>query len=109
MTRPSPRPCTFSKCDFAGDYEVGQLPLMLEIEQRVRGSAYGATSWTTRAQSEATAHRLGLGTGWRLLACRTVARTAEARDLPGSLSLARSRTADAANTPEGKIVIVSRR
>ena len=67
MMRPSSRPCGFSKCDFAGDYEVGQLPLMLEIERRVRGSAYGATSWTTRAQSEATAHRLGLGPGRRLL------------------------------------------
>ena len=40
---------------------------MLEIEQRVRGSAYGATSWTTRAQSEATAGRLGLAAGHALL------------------------------------------
>jgi len=40
---------------------------MLEIEQRVRGSAYGATSWTTCAQSEATVHRLGLRSGACLL------------------------------------------
>ena len=67
MARPLPRPCTGSECDFARDYEIGQSPLMLQIEQRVRGSAYGATSWATRAQSEATAHRLGLGTGQCLL------------------------------------------
>jgi SAM-dependent methyltransferase len=58
---------TESACDFARDYEIGQSPLMLEIEQRVRGSAYGATSWTTRAQAEAAAARLGLATGRRLL------------------------------------------
>jgi cyclopropane fatty-acyl-phospholipid synthase-like methyltransferase len=40
---------------------------MLEIEQRVRGIAYGGTSWTTRKQAEATATRLGLTTGRRLL------------------------------------------
>lgn len=58
---------TSSACDFARDYEIGQSPLMLEIEQRVRGSAYGATSWTTRAQAEAAAARLGLATGRCLL------------------------------------------
>ena len=58
---------TGSACDFASDYEIGQSPLMLEIEQHVRGSAYGATSWTTRAQAEAAAARLGLATGHNLL------------------------------------------
>jgi hypothetical protein len=67
MARPLPQRCAGSECDFARDYEIGQSPLMLQIEQRVRGSAYGATSWTTRAQSEGTAHRLGLGTGQCLL------------------------------------------
>lgn len=56
-----------SACDFAGDYEIGQSPLLLEIEQRVRGSAYGATSWTTRTQAEAAAARLGLASGRCLL------------------------------------------
>src|SRR5206468_8101758 len=56
-----------SACDFASDYEIGQSPVMLEIEQRVRGSAYGATSWTTRAQAETAAARLGLATGRCLL------------------------------------------
>jgi hypothetical protein len=59
--------CAGSACDFASDYEIGQSPLMLEIEQRVRGSAYGATSWTTRAQAEAAAARLGLATDLCLL------------------------------------------
>ena len=58
---------TGSACNFASDYEIGQSPVMLEIEQRVRGSAYGATSWTTRAQAETAAARLGLATGRRLL------------------------------------------
>jgi SAM-dependent methyltransferase len=54
-------------CDFERDYEIGQAPLMREIELRVRGSDYGATSWTTRAQAEATAARLWLAPGQRLL------------------------------------------
>src|SRR5260370_42212388 len=53
---------TGSACDCASDYEIGQSTVMLEIEQRVRGSAYGATSWTTRAQAEMAAARLGLAT-----------------------------------------------
>lgn len=74
---------TGSACDFARDYEIGQSPLMLEIERRVRGSDYGATSWTTRAQAEAAAARLGLttdrcllelgaGSGWPALFLATV-------------------------------------
>lgn len=54
-------------CDFARDCEVAQAPLMREIERLVRGSDYGATSWTTRAQAEQTAARLGLAPGMRLL------------------------------------------
>ena len=46
-------------CDFARDYEIAQEPLMREIERCVRGSDYGATSWTTRAQAEQTVARLG--------------------------------------------------
>src|SRR5690242_730310 len=59
--------CTGAECDFVNEYEIGQSPLMREIEQRVRGSVYGATSWTTRAQAEATAQRLGLAPSSRLL------------------------------------------
>ncbi len=58
---------TGAACDFARDYEIGQSPVMREIERRVRGSDYGATSWTTRAQAEAAVARLGLSTGHCLL------------------------------------------
>ena len=54
-------------CDFARDYEIAQEPLMREIERCVRGSDYGATSWTTREQAEQAAARLGLARGQRLL------------------------------------------
>ena len=54
-------------CNFERDYEIAQQPLMREIERCVRGSDYGATSWTTREQAEQTAVRLGLGRGRRLL------------------------------------------
>jgi cyclopropane fatty-acyl-phospholipid synthase-like methyltransferase len=54
-------------CDFERDYEVAQAPLMREIERLVRGSDFGATSWTTRAQAEQTMARLGLAPGMRLL------------------------------------------
>jgi SAM-dependent methyltransferase len=54
-------------CDFARDYEIAQSPLMREIELRVRGSDYGGTSWTTRAQAEAAAARLELAARRRLL------------------------------------------
>ncbi len=59
--------CVGAECDFVNEYEIVQSPLMLEIEQCMRGIAYGGTSWTTRAQAEATAARLGLGSGRRLL------------------------------------------
>ena len=54
-------------CNFARDYEIAQEPLMREIECCVRGSDYGATSWTTREQAEQAAARLGLVRGRRLL------------------------------------------
>ena len=54
-------------CDFARDYEIAQDPLMREIERCVRGSDYGATSWTTREQAENAAVRLELAPGLRLL------------------------------------------
>lgn len=54
-------------CDFMRDYEVAQAPVMLDIERRVRGADYGATSWTTLAQAEQTLQRLALAPGLRLL------------------------------------------
>ena len=42
-------------CDFARDYEIAQEPLIREIERCVRGSDYGATSWTTLEQAEQAA------------------------------------------------------
>jgi ubiquinone/menaquinone biosynthesis C-methylase UbiE len=59
--------CIGAECDFVNEYEIVQSPLMQEIEQCMRGIAYGGTSWTTRTQAEATATRLGLGSGRRLL------------------------------------------
>jgi ubiquinone/menaquinone biosynthesis C-methylase UbiE len=59
--------CAGAACNFARDYEIAQEPLMREIERCVRGSDYGATSWTTREQAEQAAARLGLVRGLRLL------------------------------------------
>jgi len=59
--------CAGAACDFARDYEIAQEPLMREIERCVRGSDYGATSWTTREQAKQAAARLGLVRGQRLL------------------------------------------
>lgn len=59
--------CVGTACDFARDYEIAQEPLMREIEQHVRGSDYGATSWTTRKQAEEAVVRLELTPGLRLL------------------------------------------
>jgi len=59
--------CAGAACDFARDYELAQSPLMREIERCVRGSDYGATSWTTREQAEQAVVRLGLAPGLRLL------------------------------------------
>lgn len=59
--------CTGAACDFARDYEIAQTPLMREIEQRVRGSDYGATSWATRDQVQQSVRRLSLVPGVCLL------------------------------------------
>ena len=59
--------CAGAACNFARDYEIAQEPLMREIERCVRGSDYGATSWTTREQAEQAAARLGLVRGQNLL------------------------------------------
>ena len=59
--------CFGAACNFARDYEIAQEPLMREIERCVRGSDYGATSWTTRAQAEQAADRLELRHGLTLL------------------------------------------
>jgi cyclopropane fatty-acyl-phospholipid synthase-like methyltransferase len=59
--------CKGAPCDFERDYEIAQTPLMREIERRVRGSDYGATSWATREQVEQSVRRLSLAAGVRLL------------------------------------------
>lgn len=59
--------CVGAACDFERDYEIAQSPVMREIERCVRGSDYGATSWTTREQAGQAAARLALAPGMRLL------------------------------------------
>jgi len=59
--------CVGAACNFERDYEIAQAPLMREIERCVRGSDYGGTSWTTRAQAGQSVARLGLVRGQRLL------------------------------------------
>jgi len=98
--------CTGAACDFARDYEIAQEPLMRAIEHRVRGSDYGATSWTTRAQAEQAVARLGLvrglcllevgaGSGWPALLLATLSGCdVVLTDLPLSgLRIARERAA----------------
>lgn len=52
---------------FAKDYELGRLPAMREIERRVLGCDYGATSWTTRDEATRITGLLGLRPAVRLL------------------------------------------
>lgn len=52
---------------FSDKYRHGQTALCQEIERNVFGCVYGATSWTTREEADATAARLGLGPDTRLL------------------------------------------
>lgn len=59
--------CSSVACSFERDYEIAQTPLMRQIERSVRGSDYGGTSWTTRAQAEQSAVRLALARGQRFL------------------------------------------
>jgi SAM-dependent methyltransferase len=58
---------TCAGAEWARDYEIAQAPLMHEIELRVRGSDYGATSWMTREQVQQSADRLSLKPGLSLL------------------------------------------
>jgi len=48
-------------------YARAGAPVMQAIERRVCGCAYGGSSWTTRAEAERIAARLGLRPGVRLL------------------------------------------
>ena len=48
-------------------YLLGQLPIMLDIEQIVFGCDYGANSWTTRFQADELQKILNLGQNDRLL------------------------------------------
>ena len=61
--------------EFDAHYRIVDEPLMLEVERRVRGSDYGATSYTTMKQADRLAALLdltpgkllldvGSGTGW---------------------------------------------
>jgi ubiquinone/menaquinone biosynthesis C-methylase UbiE len=59
--------CKGAACDFGRDHEIAQMPFMREIERRVRGCDYGATSWATREQVEHSVGRLLLAPGLRLL------------------------------------------
>lgn len=59
--------CVGSACDFAREYEFAFSAPMLEIERRVQGSDYGASSWTTLVQAETATAALGLRPGLRLL------------------------------------------
>lgn len=53
--------------DFEGIYLQSRLPVMQQIERRICGCAYGATSWATRAEADLIAAALGLGPGVELL------------------------------------------
>jgi cyclopropane fatty-acyl-phospholipid synthase-like methyltransferase len=59
--------CAGSSCDFEREYEIALSGPMLEIERKVQGGDYGASSWTTRDQAEAAAAALCLRPGSRLL------------------------------------------
>lgn len=59
--------CGGSACDFEREYEFALSAPMLDIERRVQGSDYGATSWTTVAQAQAASAALELRPGLRLL------------------------------------------
>ena len=48
-------------------YLRSQTPVMLDVERRVCGCAYGGNSWTTKRQAEQIAERLALRPGVRLL------------------------------------------
>lgn len=58
---------TAQACDFARDYQLGRLPVMLELERAVLESDYGRTSWTTRREADRIAELLELCPDARLL------------------------------------------
>ncbi len=52
---------------FKRERELAMAPVRLDIERRVCGSDYGATSWTTVDEARRVADRLALAPGMRLL------------------------------------------
>ena len=52
---------------FAAQYQIGQSPVMRELERSCCGCDYGATSWTTREEAQHLVRLLKLGPGARLL------------------------------------------
>ena len=52
---------------FSTKYRDGQTALCQDIERKVFGCVYGATSWTTKDEANAVSERLGLGPATRLL------------------------------------------
>jgi SAM-dependent methyltransferase len=55
------------RCNFAGNYEISQLPAVKKLEQKVLGCDYGGTSWTNSAQVDHIREALELKPGIRLL------------------------------------------
>ncbi|MFQ5983753.1 MAG: SAM-dependent methyltransferase, partial [Woeseiaceae bacterium] len=55
------------RCDFAGHYELSQMPAVRELERNVLGCDYGGTSWTTRSQVDHIVESLELAPGTHLL------------------------------------------
>ena len=55
------------QAEFSRTYQLAHVPLLRDIERRVLGSDYAATSWTTREEAEAIAARLSLAPGVQLL------------------------------------------
>ena len=51
----------------AARYRIVEDPVMRQVEQRVIGTDYGASSYTTRAQADRLARILGLAPGKRFL------------------------------------------
>jgi ubiquinone/menaquinone biosynthesis C-methylase UbiE len=52
---------------FSTEYSLTGAPLLEQIEQSVCGCAYGASSWTTRAEADSAVGMLGLAPDKRLL------------------------------------------
>jgi ubiquinone/menaquinone biosynthesis C-methylase UbiE len=52
---------------FANEYRLAQMPVMLDLERAVCGCSYGGTSWMTRDEAEQLGRLLELGEGRKLL------------------------------------------